>query len=134
MVDLIDPYGNKLIKSQEDVLEELKEIAPANKEEEEIFIREFGKALKRIHQKEAIKGIKNDFNNTFKENAQDRMMSDGFTEDRSWRRIARIPKPMLRRAKDIWGEDVLENDAKFKEAFIEDEDGQLCLTVDRKTI
>ena len=134
MVDLVDPMGNKLVKSQDDVLEELKEIAPTTKEEEEIFVREFSKALLRIHQKEAINGIENDFNNTFKENAQDRMMSDGFTEDKTWRRIARIPKKMLRRAKDIWGEDVLENDAKFKEAFIEDEDGQLCLTVDKKTI
>ena len=134
MADLVDPMGNKLVKSQEDVLEELKEIAPTTKEEEAIFVKKFSEALLRIHQKEAINGIKEDFNNTFKENAQDRMMSDGFTEDKTWRRIARIPKKMLRRARDIYGDDVLEDDAKFKEAFIEDEDGQLCLTVDKKTI
>lgn len=134
MAELVDPFGNKLVKSQEDVLEELKEIAPTTKEEEAIFVKKFSEALLRIHQKEAINGIKNDFNNTFKENAQDRMMSDGFTEDKTWRRIARIPKKMLRRARDIYGDDVLEDDAKFKEAFIEDEDGQLCLTVDKRTI
>jgi hypothetical protein len=37
-------------------------------------------------------------------------------------------------AEKIWGEDFLTNPQKFKEAFVKDEMGQYCLTVDPKSI
>ena len=37
-------------------------------------------------------------------------------------------------ARKIWGEDVISNPVKFKEAFVKDEQGRMCLTVDAKTI
>ena len=63
-----------------------------------------------------------------------RAKTDGFNDSRDWRLEAIIPKEMFYVARKIWGDDVITNPQKFKEAFVKDEQGRMCLTVDPKTI
>ena len=135
-MDLIDPQGNTLAKekSQEEVLKALQDLAPKNKEQERILAQAIGKKIEANRKAKLNKGIKEGFNGTFAHNAKLRRDTDGFNDQRDWRLIARVPNDMLYVARQIWGDDVLTNPQKFKEAFVEDEQGKLCLTVDPKTI
>lgn len=135
-MDLIDPQGNKLAKekSQEEVLKMLEDLAPKNKEQERILAQAIGKKIEAARKHRMNKGAKEGFNGTFAHNEILRKNTDGFNDDRDWRLIARVPNDMLYVARQMWGDDVLTNPAKFKEAFVEDELGRLCLTVDPRTI
>lgn len=110
----------------------LESIAPKNERERSIF-------------KEAIQNIvrKIDGNNKkivdsniplFKANWKQRQNSDGFSNEREMRLVAVIPTEMATIAKKMYGDDVLTDKVKFKKAFVENEEGRYCLTVDPKSI
>lgn len=135
-MDLIDPQGNIIEKekSKAELDKILADLAPKNKEQERILAQAIGKRIEAVRKAKMNRGIKTGFNGTFANNLIKRKNSDGFNDDRDWRLIAKVPNEMLYVARQIWGDDVLTNPEKFKEAFVEDELGQLCLTVDPKTI
>lgn len=132
---LVDPQGRNLTgKSKEEVQDILRKLAPANKEQEKILAQAIGKQLEKNRKDKMNKGIKEGFDGVFADNAKKRITSDGFNKSRNWRLEAVVPKEMYYVARQIWGDDVLTNPVKFKEAFVKDELGRLCLTVDPKTI
>ena len=134
-MELVDPQGRNLTgKSKEEVQDILRKLAPANKEQEKILAQAIGKQLEKNRKDKMNKGIKEGFNGVFADNAKKRITSDGFSKSRNWRLEAVVPKEMYYVARQIWGDDVLTNPVKFKEAFVKDELGRLCLTVDPKTI
>jgi hypothetical protein len=60
--------------------------------------------------------------------------NDGFSKDRDMRLVALIPEEMVFIAKKMYGDDVLRDKQKFREAFVKNEEGRYCLTVDPRTI
>ena len=112
----------------EDILET---IAPKNEKERLIFREAISNILRKIKSRNII-----DENTLlFKENYNLRKYgSDGFSNDREMRLVAIIPTEMVEIAKKIYGDDVLKDKKKFREAFVKDEQGQYCLTVDPKSI
>lgn len=135
-MDLITPDGEKLegSKTRDEVLDVLEKLAPKNKEQERILAKAIGEQLERNRRKKMNIGLKEGFEGVFKTADNVRKKTDGFSESRNWRLEAIIPNEMYYVAKKIWGDDVITNPQKFKEAFIEDEQGKLCLTVDPKTL
>lgn len=134
-MDLVDPQGKRLTgRSKQEVLDILHKLAPANKEQEAILARAIGKQMEKARKGKMNKGLKEGFGGVFEHNARKRANSDGFSKSRDWRLEAVIPKEMFYVARKIWGDDVITNPAKFKEAFVKDEQGRMCLTVDPKTI
>lgn len=135
-MQLVDTEGKPLksSKSKEEVIDILRDLQPKNKEQEKILAMAVGKKIEENRVKKLNKGIKTGFEGGFKENYKQSKSTDGFTENRSMRLIASIPKEMAYVAMQVWGDDVLTNPAKFKEAFVKDETGKYCLTVDPKTI
>lgn len=112
----------------EDILET---IAPKNERERLIFREAISNILRKIKSRNII-----DENTLlFKENYKQRKYgNDGFSNDREMRLVAIIPTEMVEIAKKIYGDDVLKDKKKFREAFVKDEQGQYCLTVDPKSI
>ena len=134
-MELVDPQGRKITgKSKEEVLEILQKLAPKNKEQEAILAQAIGNQLEKRRKAKMHRGLEEGFGGVFEHNARMRVKSDGFSESRDWRLEAVIPKEMYYVARKIWGDDVITNPAKFKEAFVKDEQGRMCLTVDPKTI
>ena len=134
-MDLVDPQGKRLTgRSKQEVLDILHKLAPANKEQEAILARAIGEQMEKARKGKMNKGLKEGFDGVFEHNARKRANSDGFSKSRDWRLEAVIPKEMFYVARKIWGDDVITNPAKFKEAFVKDEQGRMCLTVDPKTI
>jgi len=134
-MELVDPQGKKLVgKSREEVLDVLQGLKPMNKEQEKILAQAIGKQLEKNRKNKMNKGLKEGFGGVFADNAKKRTTSDGFSKSRNWRLEAVIPREMYYVARQIWGDDVLTDPVKFKEAFVKDEMGRLCLTVDPKTI
>jgi hypothetical protein len=135
-MDLVDPQGKRIsTRSKEEVEDILLKLAPRNKEQEKILAEAIGKKLEENRKAKMSHGLKNDFNGVFEKNAKIRASrDDGFSESRDWRLEAVIPREMFYVARKIWGEDVISNPVKFKEAFVKDEQGRMCLTVDPKTI
>ena len=135
-MELVDPQGNKIktSKSKEQVMDILKTLKPMNKEQEMILARAIGKQMEKARKNKMTKELKQGFDGVFQRNAMLRAKTDGFSESRDWRLEAIIPKEMFYVARKIWGDDVITNPAKFKEAFVKDEQGRLCLTVDPSTI
>jgi len=133
-MELIDPEGNKLEKSTSEVMKMLQDLAPKNKEQERILATAIGEKIEAARKAKMNKGVKSGFNGVFADNARLKQNTDGFNNERDWRLIAKVPNEMLYVARQMWGDDVLTNPEKFKEAFVEDELGQLCLTVDPRTI
>ena len=132
---IVDPQGKRLTaRSKEEVEDILLKLAPRNKEQERILAEAIGKKLEENRKARMNYGLKNDFNGVFEHNARKRATSDGFSKSRDWRLEAVIPKEMFYVARKIWGDDVITNPAKFKEAFVKDEQGRMCLTVDPETI
>lgn len=132
---IVDPQGKRLTaRSKEEVEDILLKLAPRNKEQEKILAEAIAKKLEENRKAKMSHGLKNDFNGVFEHNARKRATSDGFSKSRDWRLEAVIPKEMFYVARKIWGDDVITNPAKFKEAFVKDEQGRMCLTVDPETI
>lgn len=134
-MDLVDPQGKRLTgRSKQEVLDILHKLAPANKEQEAILAQAISKQMEKARKNKIRVGLKEGFDGVFEHNARKRANSDGFSKSRDWRLEAVIPKEMFYVARKIWGDDVITNPAKFKEAFVKDEQGRMCLTVDPKTI
>ena len=110
----------------------LETIAPKDEKERLIFKEAITNIVREINERDRLL-IKN---NTplFKANYKQRGQSDGFSNDREMRLVAMIPTEMAVIAKKIYGDDVLTNKAKFREAFVKNEEGSYCLTVDPKSI
>ena len=134
-MELIDESGKPLRgKSREDIKDILQTVKPKNKEQEMILAKAMVGRLEQERLGTMAHKLKTGFDGTFKENIKARKEGDGYTKDRNMRLIASIPPEMLFVAQQIWGPDVLKDRALFKKAFVEDETGQMCLTVDPKTI
>lgn len=134
-MEIVDPQDKKITgKSKEEVLEILQKLAPKNKEQEAILAQAIGEQLEKVRKAKMHRGLEEGFGGVFEHNAKRRISSDGFSRSRDWRLEAVIPKEMYYVARKIWGDDVITNPAKFKEAFVKDEQGRMCLTVDPKTI
>jgi len=133
---IVDPQGKRIsTRSKEEVEDILLKLAPKNKEQEKILAEAIGKKLEENRKAKMSHGLKNDFNGVFERNAKMRASrGDGFSKSRDWRLEAIIPREMYYVAKKVWGDDVITNPVKFKEAFVKDEQGRLCLTVDPNTI
>ena len=135
-MELVDPQGNRLKKerSKEEVMDILRALKPINKEQERVLAQAIGKQIEKNRKTKMHKGLKQGFDGVFQRNAMLRAKTDGFNDSRDWRLEAIIPKGMFYVARKIWGDDVITNPQKFKEAFVKDEQGRMCLTVDPKTI
>lgn len=137
-MDLVDGTGKPLkdikAKNQQEVVDILNEVAPKNKEQEVLLAKEVGRRVEKERKDKINEKIRTGFDGTFKANAKLRAKGDGYSQDRSLRLIASIPLEMVYVAKQMWGPDVLKNPVLFKKAFVEDETGAMCLTVDPKTI
>lgn len=135
-MELVDPQGKKLktSRSKEEVMKILESLKPMNKEQEAILARAIGRQMEKARKIKMARGLKQGFDGVFQHNAMLRAKTDGFSESRDWRLEAVIPKEMFYVARKIWGDDVITNPVKFKEAFVKDEQGRLCLTVDPSTI
>lgn len=110
----------------------LETIAPKNEKERLIFKEAIQNIVRKINERDRLM-VKNNAS-LFKANYKQRKEVDGFSKDREMRLVAMIPAEMATIAKKIYGDDVLTNKAKFKKAFVEDEEGRYCLTVDPKSI
>ena len=132
-MDLITPNGEKLVRSQEEIQDILRELAPKNKEQERILAQAIGKQIEKNRKDKMNKGLKVGFGNTFQRNTKLRK-GDTRSPSKDWQLIAAVPKEMAYVARQVWGDDVFTNPSKFKEAFVKDELGQLCLTVDPRSI
>jgi len=135
-MEIVGPDGKSITaRSQEEVEDILRELAPKNPEQERILAQALGKKIEETRKAKMNAGLKNDFDGVFNRNAQLRASrNDGYSKSRDWRLEAIIPREMFYVARKIWGDDVITNPVKFKEAFVKDEQGRLCLTVDPSTI
>lgn len=133
-MEILGPDGNALPKDSKQIEEILRKIIPKNKEQERILAQKIGEKIEQVRQERMRSGLKGGFNNTFKKNTRIRQSGGGRSESGEWQLIAAIPPEMAYVARQIWGDDVFTNDKKFEEAFIKDEMGQYCLTVDPKTL
>ena len=110
----------------------LKTITPKNNKQKLIFreaiIKLVGDKLQR-DKRFMIKGNEKLFIENYKQRK-----NDGFSNDREMRMVALIPEEMARIAKQMYGDDVLTDKQKFREAFVKNEQGRYCLTVDPNTI
>lgn len=133
---IVDDKGNPIEKpkTKQEVIDKLQELAPKTKEEERILATKIAELLEHNRQSRMRNILNNDTEGIFRENAKKKLFDDNWTPNKQYRRIASIPKDMVYVAEKIWGPDVLTNKEKFREAFVKDETGKYCLTVDPKTI
>jgi len=110
----------------------LESIAPKNDKERGIFKEAIKKIVSDIRERD--RGVVDNNIPLFKANYKQSKNADGFSKDREMRLVAMIPTEMAVIAKRVYGDDVLTNKAKFKKAFVENEEGRYCLTVDPKSI
>ena len=135
-MDLVDDSGSKIGKrmSKQEVVDVLKTLRPVNAEQERILAVSLGLKIEELRKRRMGMGLEKGFGGTFMKNKKRRADNDGYTDQRSMRLIAEVPREMLYVAQQVWGDDVLTDPVKFKQAFVKDELGQYCLTVDPKTI
>lgn len=133
-MELVDDTGRPLGKTKEEIKDILKTIRPKNKEQEVILAQMLGRKIEEERIRKLNEKISTGFDGTFKRNTLRKKDGDGFSEKRTLRLIAEIPQEMVYVAMQIWGPDVLKDKKLFKEAFVKDETGRYCLTVDPKTI
>lgn len=105
----------------------LADIEPRNDQEREILERELGETIRKAEFMRLQHGISTGFKGLFKDNYERKR--ERKEKGKDWRLIAQIPVEMVNKAKEVWGDDVLTNKAKFKQAFVKDEIGRLCLTI-----
>lgn len=130
---IFDDRGNP-IKSKEEVEDKLRALAPKNKEQEKILAVKIAELMEHNRKNRMKQVVDSDPEGIFKDNTERKAHDDNWSPNRQYRRIASIPIEMVYVAEKIWGKDVLTNRAKFREAFVKDETGRYCLTVDGKTI
>ena len=134
-MELIDESGKPLKgKSKGEIKDILSTVRPKNREQEILLAREIAKKIEKERLEKLNEKIQTGFDGTFKENLKQRKEGDGFSKERHYRMIASIPQEMVYVAMQVWGPDVLKDKELFKQAFVKDETGQYCLTVDPKTI
>lgn len=135
-MELIDDKGKplKTSKTPAQVRERLMSIIPENEEQKQILFKAIVERLEKNRREKMMKGIETGFDGTFDDNARLKAKSDGFTDERGFRLVAKVPREMFFVAKEVYGDDVIQNDAKFKEAFVKDPVGQKCLTVDSRGV
>lgn len=133
---LVDDSGKPLERSlsKEEVVEKLKSVRPKNAEQEVLLAKKIGEMLEFQRQNKMRSGLAGGFDEVFKDNADRRLNDDNWSKERHYRHIASIPKEMVYVAERIWGPDVLTDREKFREAFVKDETGRYCLSVDPKSI
>ena len=116
----------------------LGKLAPKTPEQEKIFKEAINTVLRKVAQQKRdrlTKAVyKDGYSGLFMTNKGMRDLTDGFSKDREMRHIATIPVEMVEIAKKMYGDDVLTNKKKFREAFVKNEEGRYCLTVDPSTI
>ena len=133
-MELVDDTGRPLGKTKEEIKDILKTIRPKNKEQEVILAQMLGRRIEEERIRKLNEKISTGFDGTFKKNTLRKKDGDGFSEKRTLRLIAEIPQEMVYVAMQIWGPNVLKDKKLFKEAFVKDDTGKYCLTVDPKTI
>ncbi len=133
-MELVDDTGRPLGKTKEEIKDILQTVRPKNREQEILLARMIGEKIERERRAKLNEKIETGFNGVFKENTERKKDNDGFTPKRTMRLIAEIPQEMVYVAMQIWGPDVLKDKKLFKEAFVKDETGRYCLTVDPKSI
>lgn len=133
---LVDDTGKPLQKgrTKEEVTDILKQLRPKNKEQEILLAKHIAEAVEFHRKNKMRKVLDDDPEGIFKANTKRRALDANWSPGRDYRHIASIPRDMVYVAEKIWGEDVLTNKDKFKEAFVKDETGKYCLTVDPDTI
>lgn len=91
----------------------------------------FEKSVKRLH----TAALDDDFYKLVNQTRTDYAhASNGFTNKRSMRHVARVPYEVYVMAKRVFGDDVFTNKDKFREAFAKDELGKWTLTVPANTL
>ena len=130
-MELVGPDGQALPKSEEQIQEILNDLAPKNATQRAILATLIGERIEKARKAKMDKGLKEGFGNTFKRNSKIR--KEG-SKGGDWKLIAAIPKEMAYVAEQVWGPDVFTDKELFNEAFVKDEMGKYCLTVDPKTI
>jgi len=135
-MELVDTTGKPLQQSKtpQEVQEKLESILPKNAEQRKILFKMITDRIEKNRREKMLKGIDTGFNGTFAENIEARKKTDGFSKERGYRLVARIPRDMFYVAQEVYGPDVIKSDDKFKKAFIDDEVGRNCLTVDPKKV
>lgn len=117
----------------EDIKSLLGDLAPQNPQQEAVFKEAINKILRKVaseKRKRLTSAVyKDGYSGLFMANKGMRELTDGFSKDRELRHIATIPVEMVEIAKKIYGDDVLTNKKKFREAFVKNSEGQYCLTV-----
>lgn len=108
----------------------LGELAPQNPEQEKTFREAINRLLTDIRDRRS----KATSDSLYLANSKIRKTTDGFSKDREMRMVALIPPELYEAARKKYGDDVLTNKAKFREAFVKDEVGRYCLTVEPGTI
>jgi hypothetical protein len=133
---LVDDTGKPLEKgkSPEEIKDILKTLRPKNKEQERLLARKLAETIEFNRKQRMGKVLEDDPEGVFKANREKRLKGANWSPKKQYRHIASIPKEMVYVAEKIWGPDVLTDPVKFKQAFVKDEMGQYCLTVDPKTI
>lgn len=133
---LVDDTGKPLKKGKTstEVQDILKTLKPKNKEQEVLLARKIAETLEFNRKEKMRKTLTDDPEGIFRENTKRKALDANWSPERQYRHIASIPRDMVYVAEKIWGPDVLTNKQKFKEAFVKDETGRYCLTVDPKTI
>lgn len=110
--------------------EMLGSLAPQNPEQERTFRDAINRLLRDIKERRS----RIDETPLFVATHKLRKDTDGFSKDREMRMVALIPPELYEAARKKYGDDVLTNKAKFREAFVKDEVGRYCLTVEPGTI
>lgn len=135
-MELVDDKGKPLStsKTPAQVREKLESIIPENETQREILFKAIVERLEKNRREKMMRGLQTGFDGTFDDNARIKAKSDGFTDERGFRLVAKIPREMFFVAKEVYGDDVIKDDSKFKEAFVKDPVGQKCLTVDSRGV
>jgi len=134
---ILGPDGKEMKKelSKEEIAEKLRKVAPKTEEERKLMVKKVSELVEYHRKNKIIGGLDyHGYDDVFKENADRRSHTDGFTKDKDMRMIAQIPRDMEFIIRDQYGEDWYKDTALIKRLFTEDEFGRMCLTVDPKTI
>lgn len=133
-MELVDSTGKPIGKSKEQIKDILSTVRPKNREQEILLARMISQKIEDDRVAKLNQKIDTGFDGVFQDNTKRRKDGDGFTEKRTMRLVAEIPQEMVYVAMEIWGPNVLKDKNLFREAFVKDETGRYCLTVDPKTI
>lgn len=133
---LVDDTGKPLKKGKtpQEVKDILKTLRPKNKEQEVLLTKKLAETIEYNRKGRMRKVLEDDPEGVFRANREKRLKDSNWSPGKDYRHIASIPKEMVYVAEKIWGPKVLTDPQLFREAFVKDETGRYCLTVDPKTI